>query len=190
MKRHLFVVLLLAAVLGAACGGKKRPPVLANPGDAGSSSADRSGSSRDTQPVDGGPDVSALRDEGASGTDFALSDASGEGGPLADIHFELDRATLTEEARATIEKHALWLQSHREAKVTIEGHCDERGTTEYNLALGDRRARAARDYIVSLGIPANRLRTISYGKERPVDPGHNEAAWAQNRRAEFVFIAE
>jgi peptidoglycan-associated lipoprotein len=179
------VLLLLAAVLGAACGGKKRPPVLANPGDAGSSSADRSGSSRDTQPVDPGPDVSALRDEGASGTDFAVSDASGEGGPLADIHFELDRATLSEEARATIERHALWLQSHREAKVTIEGHCDERGTTDYNLALGEQRARAAMEYLTSLGVTAERVRTVSYGKERPLDRSGTEAAHAQNRRAHF-----
>jgi peptidoglycan-associated lipoprotein len=74
--------------------------------------------------------------------------------------------------------------------VRIEGHCDERGTVEYNLALGDRRARAAKEQLVSLGVPAGRLRTISYGKERPSDPGHGEAAWAQNRRAEFVFIAE
>ena len=70
--------------------------------------------------------------------------------------------------------------------VTIEGHCDERGTAEYNLALGERRANAARAYLVSLGIPADRLRTISYGKEFPFDPGHDEAAWARNRRAHFV----
>lgn len=186
MKRHLVVLLLLAAVLGTACGGKKRPPVLTNPGDAGGSTTGRSSSPRDTQPLDAGPDVSALRDEGAAGTDFAISDASGEGGPLADIHFELDRATLSEEARATIEKHALWLQSHREAKVTIEGHCDERGTTDYNLALGEQRARAAMEYLTSLGVTAARVRIVSYGKERPLDRSGTEAAHAQNRRAHFA----
>jgi peptidoglycan-associated lipoprotein len=185
MKRHLFVLLLLAAVL-AGCGGKKRPPVLANPGEPGGSPAERSASPRETQPVDSGPDVRALRDEGAAGQDFAVSDPSGEGGPLADIHFEYDRATLTEEARATIEKHALWLQSHREAKLTIEGHCDERGTTDYNLALGEQRARAAMEYLTSLGVTASRVRTVSYGKERPLDRAGTEAAHARNRRAHFA----
>ena len=186
MKRHLFVLLLLAAVL-AACGGKKRPPVLAaSPGEQGGSSADRSAYPRDTQPVDSGPDVRALRDEGAVGSDFAVSDPSGEGGPLADIHFEYDRATLTEEARATLEKHALWLQSHREAKLTIEGHCDERGTTDYNLALGEQRARAAMEYLTSLGVTASRARTVSYGKERLLDRAGTEAAHARNRRAHFA----
>jgi peptidoglycan-associated lipoprotein len=186
MKRHVFVLLLLAAVL-AACGGKKRTPVLAaTPGGEGGSTADRSGAPRDTQPVDTGPDVRALRDEGAAGRDFAVSDPSGEGGPLADIHFEYDRATLSEEARATIEKHALWMQSHRDAKVTIEGHCDERGTTDYNLALGEQRARAALEYLTSLGVTAARVRTVSYGKERPLDRAGTEAAHAQNRRAHFA----
>jgi peptidoglycan-associated lipoprotein len=184
MKRHLFVLLLLAAAL-AACGGKKRPPVLAAPGEQGGSSSDRSSSSRDTR-VDPGPDVRALRDEGATGSDFQVSEPSGEGGPLLDIHFELDRATLTEEARATLEKHALWMQSHREAKLTIEGHCDERGSTDYNLALGEQRARAAMEYLTSLGVTASRARTVSYGKERLLDPAGTEAAHARNRRAHFA----
>jgi peptidoglycan-associated lipoprotein len=184
MKRQLFVLLLLAAVL-AACGGKKRTPVLAaTPG--GGSGADRSSSSRGTQPVDSGPDVRAMREEGATGAEFALSDPSGEGGPLLDIHFEYDRAALTEEARATIEKHALWLQSHREAKITIEGHCDERGTTDYNLALGEQRARAAMEYLTSLGVTASRVRTVSYGKERLLDRAGTESAHAKNRRAHFA----
>ena len=88
-------------------------------------------------------------------------------------------------ARALLEKHALWLQNHRTARVTVEGHCDERGTVEYNLALGDQRAQAVVSYLVSLGVAADRLKAISYGKERPVDPGHDEAAWARNRRVHF-----
>jgi peptidoglycan-associated lipoprotein len=118
--------------------------------------------------------------------DFPLSDPSGEGGPLADIHFEFDQAALTDQARATLEKHALWLQNHREARVTVEGHCDERGTVDYNLALGDKRAQATRDYLVSLGVAPERLRTASFGKERPLDPSSNEQAWAKNRRAHFA----
>ena len=83
-------------------------------------------------------------------------------------------------------RHAEWLKARPAAKVTVEGHCDERGTVEYNLALGDKRAHAVRDYLVSLGVPADRLQAVSYGKERPMDSGHGEAAWAQNRRAHFA----
>ena len=103
--------------------------------------------------------------------DFSVNDATtGEGGPLADVFFDYDQARLSDAARATLEKHALWLQNHRAAKVQIEGHCDERGTTDYNLALGEQRARATRDYLVNLGVAGDRLTTVSYGKERPLDP--------------------
>lgn len=119
-----------------------------------------------------------------------LADKLNAQGILQEILFDFDSADLRGDAKTTLNDNAAQIRQHAPLAVRIEGHCDERGTTEYNLALGDRRARAARDYMVSLGIPANRLRTISYGKERPVDPGHNEAAWGQNRRAEFVFIAE
>jgi peptidoglycan-associated lipoprotein len=140
------------------------------------------------QPVDEGPDVRAVEGEGAEGTDIRGGDitAGGEGGPLADIRFELDSAALTDEARATLEKHALWLQGRRDLGVTVEGHCDERGTVDYNLALGEQRARATREYLVSLGVAAERLRVVSFGKERPLELGHDEAAWAKNRRAHFA----
>ena len=98
----------------------------------------------------------------------------------------MDSAALGDEARATVESHALWLQGHRDVAVTVEGHCDERGTVDYNLALGEQRARATRDYLVSLGVAAERLRVVSYGKERPLDPGSDESAWARNRRARFA----
>ena len=111
-------------------------------------------------------------------------------GILKPVHFDFDAAELRPDALQTLNDNAARIRENSPLGVRVEGHCDERGTSEYNLALGDRRARAARDYLVSLGIPANRLRTISYGKERPVDPGHSEDAWAKNRRAEFVFIAE
>ncbi len=188
MSRHRSSVLLLsmAAALAAACGGSHRPPVLTNApgGEMGPGSAP-SGPARSPAPLDS-PDVRAVANDGASGTDFPSSDGLGEGGPLADVHFEYDRANLTDEARATLEKHALWLQGNRNVKVTVEGHCDERGTTEYNLALGEQRARAARDYLASLGVSASRMRTVSYGKERPLDPGDNEQAFAKNRRAHFA----
>ncbi|MBM3534970.1 MAG: peptidoglycan-associated lipoprotein Pal [Alphaproteobacteria bacterium] len=102
------------------------------------------------------------------------------------VFFDLDKSDLKPEARRTLERQAAWLKQYGNVAVTIEGHCDERGTREYNLALGDRRAKAAANYLASLGIAANRVRTISYGKERPAVLGSNEAAWSQNRRSVTV----
>jgi len=102
------------------------------------------------------------------------------------VFFDLDKSDLKPEARRTLERQAAWLKQYGNVAVTIEGHCDERGTREYNLALGDRRAKAAANYLASLGIAANRIRTISYGKERPAVLGSNEAAWSQNRRSVTV----
>lgn len=99
------------------------------------------------------------------------------------VFFAFDRFDLSQEARATLEKQAAWLQANRGVTVTIEGHADERGTREYNLGLGERRANSAKDYLVALGINPDRISTISYGEERPVAVGSNETAWAQNRRA-------
>jgi len=104
-----------------------------------------------------------------------------------DVHFEFDSAVLTPEAQEILKTKAEWLQKNPNVKSTIEGHCDERGTLEYNLALGERRASSAKAFLVDLGIPASRLNTISYGEERPVDPGQNEAAWAKNRRGHFII---
>lgn len=102
------------------------------------------------------------------------------------VFFDYDKADLRADARAQVEKWADWLKKFPQNAVTVEGHCDERGTREYNLALGERRAAAAKKYLVALGISANRIGTISYGKERPAVVGSNEAAWAQNRRDVMV----
>ncbi|OPL14867.1 MAG: hypothetical protein AVO39_08550 [delta proteobacterium MLS_D] len=103
------------------------------------------------------------------------------------IHFEFDRYDLGAEARAVLDKLGTWLLENGDFGVVIEGHCDERGTDEYNLVLGERRAKAARDYLVAMGVGAGRVGTISYGEERPLDRGNNEEAWAKNRRAEFII---
>jgi peptidoglycan-associated lipoprotein len=105
-----------------------------------------------------------------------------------DIYFDFDKFDLMPEARKILAEKASFLNAHLQMKIQIEGHCDERGTIEYNLALGERRAKAALDYLVFLGITPDRISTISYGKEKPLDPGHNEEAWAKNRRAHFVII--
>ncbi|MBP6876066.1 MAG: peptidoglycan-associated lipoprotein Pal [Candidatus Eisenbacteria bacterium] len=105
---------------------------------------------------------------------------------LKDAFFDYDKATLTAEARETLAGNAQYLMNNASTRVLIEGHCDERGTREYNLALGDRRARAVMDFLVDYGISPTRIEIISYGKERPFVMGSNESAWAQNRRAHFV----
>ncbi len=103
------------------------------------------------------------------------------------IHFEFDRSNLLPEAQEILRSKAQWLQDNPDVHAVIEGHCDERGTNEYNLALGDRRANSAKAYLVDLGISGSRLTCISYGEERPLDPGHDEEAWAKNRRAQFTL---
>ena len=103
-----------------------------------------------------------------------------------DIYFDFDKSTLTPAAQDNLLQKAEWLRENSDATVTIEGHCDERGTNEYNLALGDRRAESAKVFLIDLGIDPSRLTTISYGEERPVDPRNMEEAWAKNRRDHFV----
>ena len=107
---------------------------------------------------------------------------------LQKVYFNFDSAALSDESRAILSKNAEALAKQPSVSVRIEGNCDERGSDEYNLALGERRAKAARDYLVNLGVQPERLSVISYGEEKPVDPGHDEAAWAKNRRDEFVII--
>ncbi|MBE9581714.1 MAG: peptidoglycan-associated lipoprotein Pal [Proteobacteria bacterium] len=103
------------------------------------------------------------------------------------IYFEFDKSRLLPESKEILRNKAKWLNAHPDVSVIIEGHCDERGTSEYNMALGDRRAQSAKSYLVDLGIGSRRLMTISYGEERPLDPSHNERAWAKNRRDQFVI---
>jgi peptidoglycan-associated lipoprotein len=110
--------------------------------------------------------------------------------PLKPVFFEYDSADINEAGRAVLQANAGVLKKYATWVVTIEGHCDERGTKEYNLALGERRAVAARAYLMSLGLDANRLRTVSYGSEFPFDPGHEDSAWLKNRRAHFVITGK
>ena len=111
-------------------------------------------------------------------------------GLLTDVYFDYDKADIRESERATLSKNADVLKKYDFLRVTVEGHCDERGTVEYNLALGERRARAAYDYLVSLGVPANRLKTVSYGKEVPVCQASTEECWQKNRRAHFTVTGK
>ena len=110
--------------------------------------------------------------------------------PLRPLFFELDKSEVSAEGQKLLQENAAIMKKYPTWQITIEGHCDERGTAEYNLALGERRALAAKNYLVSLGIPADKVKTVSYGKEFPFDPGHDDAAWANNRRAHFVITAK
>lgn len=110
--------------------------------------------------------------------------------PLEMIHFDFDRYFIRDDAKPVLEENAKWLKKFKTVRILIEGHCDERGTEEYNLALGEKRAKATYDYLVSLGISPDRIEIISYGKSQPLDPGHNEVAWQKNRRAQFMIIAK
>lgn len=110
-------------------------------------------------------------------------------GYLKDVFFDLDRAEVRSDQREALEQNAGWLRKHAEVRIVIEGHCDERGTAQYNMALGERRAQTVTDYLVALGIQPSRVQVMSYGKERPFTRGHDDQAWAQNRRGHFVVSA-
>ena len=165
--RTLWIAALLAVAAMAGCGGKKAVdnPPPAEPAPATSNA----------------PKVEESTDRGATTTSEQVAPVS-----LNDAFFDFDSYVLTSEAKGTLEANAKELKRATVGNITIEGHCDERGTKAYNLALGEKRANAAKEYLVALGVSGSRINTVSYGKERPFDPGHDESAWAKNRRAHFV----
>jgi len=110
--------------------------------------------------------------------------------PLSDVFFAFDSSDLSDTSREALQKNAEWMKRWTSTKITVEGHCDSRGTREYNIALGDRRAKAAGDYLQSLGIPVERILTVSKGKEQPFCPEENEACWSQNRRGHFIVTGK
>ena len=111
-------------------------------------------------------------------------------GYIQDAFFEYNESTLSSEAQAALSASADWLKKNEQYNLLVEGHCDERGTEQYNLALGDRRANTVKEYLTTLGVDAGRIRTVSYGEERPFDNGHDDAAWAKNRRAHLVLVGK
>jgi peptidoglycan-associated lipoprotein len=175
------ITLICGACAPSATG---KPESGSATGAAGSPGADqRAGEGQRGKTGESDADKSSLKQlqEGKSPVTAASS-------PLKDVFFEYDRYDLTSDARTTLRANADWLKSNSSARVEIEGHCDERGTNEYNLALGAKRAQAAREFLSTLGIPAERLSTISYGEEIPVCKDQSESCWKQNRRARFVIV--
>jgi peptidoglycan-associated lipoprotein len=174
MKRGALALLFVAAYVGACASdetGKGGADVVAG----GRPGIDSQGNVPGSRPgdVSGGAVKAAWEREVAN-----AADGAGDR-----VFFQLDRSDLTSQAQETLRHQADWLKRYAAVTVTVEGHADERGTREYNLALGDRRATAARNFLVAAGIPAERIHTITYGKERPAVVGSNEAAYSKNRRA-------
>ncbi|HEV2746921.1 MAG TPA: peptidoglycan-associated lipoprotein Pal [Allosphingosinicella sp.] len=175
MYTNRFTLAALAAALALGACAKKAPRELPPPPIDGSAGTGVDAGAGDTT---GGVEGAALP---GSQADFIQNVSSDR------VYFETDSHTLDDRARAVLDTQAAWLQRNPNVSVTIEGHADERGTREYNLALGDRRANAAKNYLAARGVPASRMTTISWGKERPAAEGSDESAWAQNRRAVTVL---
>jgi peptidoglycan-associated lipoprotein len=187
MKRHLVplvaVAFVAAAILPLAQGCKKKPPTTTAearpPVEAPAPPETRVPPPAPPAPPEAGAEVLS--------SDLAQLN---ERGYLKDAYFDYDQSDLRDDARSVLSANAEWLKRYPSIQVLIEGHCDERGTSAYNLALGDRRANAAREYVDSLGIAGSRIRTVSYGKERPVCNESTEDCWQRNRRAHFVITAK
>jgi peptidoglycan-associated lipoprotein len=193
MTKKIWIVLTLLMVLPAmtfmaSCAKKK---VYSDAG-MNQSSEDAERARREAQARQRAFDEQQLRDQaagraggaGGAGLDSGRS-ATRSSFVTEDIYFEYDSAALVPEAREVLKRKAEWLRGNPNVSVIVEGHTDDRGTVEYNLALGERRAASAMSFMVDLGIPESRLTSISYGKEKPANPGHNETAWAANRRVHF-----
>jgi peptidoglycan-associated lipoprotein len=188
MRRAALSVMVAAAIMVAGCH-KNKPPV-ARPAPPPSAS-DTSGA-RPPEPPEPVAEPTVVPPEPVRDDAIAAAslDELNRNPLLKPVFFELDSSDVNAEGQGVLNADAAILKKYATWTVTVEGHCDERGSAEYNLALGERRAVAARAYLVSLGIAADRLRTVSYGKEFPFDPGHNETAFAKNRRAHFVITAK
>jgi len=181
----LVAVGLLVAALAAACAKNQPPVTRPTPTTTPTPARPPEPPQPVVEPVPVPPEP--LAEEDLSGKDL---DELNRESPLQPVFFGFDRAEVDAPARAVLDANAETLRRYSTWVITVEGHCDERGTAEYNLALGERRALAARAYLIEIGIAADRLRTVSYGKEFPFDPGHTEEAWARNRRAHFVITAK
>ena len=187
-----FALLAVTAALVTVVACSKKTPPVARPAPPPPASAANTAPPRPPAPPEPVREPVAVPPEPVR--DDAISSASlddlNKNSPLKPVYFELDSSDLSSSNQKALDDNAALLKRYPSWAVTVEGHCDERGTAEYNLALGERRAIAARAYLVSLGIAADRLRTVSYGKEFPFDPGHDESAFAKNRRAHFVITAK
>ena len=183
------LVLSVAAMVGLGCAKKQTVKSEGAPGGPGVASAPAPGPVGEA-PVKEAPPAPVAptpAEQLASAAEAGVAVTEEKPSRFDDVQFDFDKSEVREDGRKTCQVVADYLKKNPRAKLVIEGHCDERGTAEYNLALGDRRATAVMTYLVSLGVSRGALSTVSFGKERPLDPGNNEEAWAKNRRAHFVL---
>jgi peptidoglycan-associated lipoprotein len=145
---------------------------------------------KDETPVTGKEETKVAKEESAQKEPEAVPEKSEIEKMLKDVNFDYDKHDIRPKDAEILKENADLLMKYSAVKVQVEGHCDERGTNEYNLALGERRANSVKNYIVSLGVEANRISTISYGEEKPLSEEHNEEAWAENRRGHFLEVAQ
>ncbi|MGB9603476.1 MAG: peptidoglycan-associated lipoprotein Pal [Limisphaerales bacterium] len=194
----LILVAVMLVFVAAGCKRKPQPPLTYIPGISKPITNEVSGFGKEG--------LAGIGTEKATAVPLSPPTTAGENVPLGSrdliegmipdrdtfkantVYFDFDRSAIRASEKSKIEAVAAVLKQKPETKVQIEGHCDERGTEEYNRALGERRALAVREYLINLGIGGDRIFTISYGEDKPADPGHNEAAWAKNRRAEFILL--
>jgi peptidoglycan-associated lipoprotein len=188
IRRVVAALALVVLSLGIVACGKSKPPVARPTTPGGAADPGTAGTPKPPEPVPEPPGVPA---EPIAGDPLKESDIDkiNQNSPFQPVFFAYDSTEIDAAGQQVLTANAAVLKKYPEWVITIEGHADERGTAEYNLALGTRRAAAARDYLISLGIPGDRLRTVSYGKEFPFDPSHTEAAWHKNRRAHFVLTS-
>jgi peptidoglycan-associated lipoprotein len=194
MKTFATSTALIAAILSMACP-KKPKPVIVPTNTATTSSTDTRPPEVTIPPHDEVKPVQPTEDfvrpvetEVLPANLDDLNRVVQQSGAVQDAFFNYDEAALSSDAQTALTNSANWLKKHSEYSLLVEGHCDERGTEQYNLALGDRRANTAKEFLATLGIDSSRIRTVSYGEERPFDAGHDDSAFAKNRRAHLVIV--
>ena len=189
-KISCYYAFFIVALAFAGCAPSATPKPEAKGGAGAGSSGTSSAGSRSGEGARGGAKESETGTSSLKDLQEGRSTKTPASSPLKDVYFDYDRYDLSADARTILRANADWLKSNPNARVEIEGHCDDRGTNEYNLALGAKRAQSAREYLTSLGVAAARLSTISYGEEIPVCKEQAEGCWKQNRRARFVILQQ
>jgi len=180
MKRF-WVLLALVAFISFGCQKAATKPEAEQPKKEQREGAEKTPEKITEQKIASGKESVESQEKGAGAMEEKES-------MFKDINFEFDRYDIKDEYKSELKSIAEWMTKHPNTKLSVEGHCDERGTNEYNLALGDRRAKAVKDYLISLGVPSSKAETISYGEEKPLCTEHTEDCWAKNRRAHFVLL--
>jgi len=181
--KYAALAFLVVAMIATGCSKKQTVKSDAGAGAAAPPAGEAAVKEAPVKEAPAQPVMTAKQAEAAQGVAVTEEKAS----PFADVRFDFDKSDLRDEAKKTCQEVAAYMKKNAGKKLLVEGHCDERGTAEYNMALGDRRATSVKNYLVSLGVPTTAISTVSFGKERPLDPGNTEDAWAKNRRAHFVL---